>query len=68
MSRNKRRSVVEWQALIDDQRNSGLSVKAFCHERGLVGKTFYNKRHKLCRALQHDRNGKGQWLNPLRLH
>ena len=50
MSRNKRRSVVEWQTLVDAQRNSGLSVKAFCHERGLESKTFYNQRNKLGRA------------------
>ena len=50
MSRNKRRSVVEWQTLVDEQRNSGQSVKVFCREHGLVDKTFYNQRHKLGRA------------------
>ena len=49
MSRKKRRSVAEWQTLVDEQQNSGLSVKAFCREHGLVDKTFYNQRHKLSR-------------------
>ena len=47
MGRRQRRSVSEWQALVDAQHNSGLSVKAFCREQGLVDKTFYNQRNKL---------------------
>jgi hypothetical protein len=58
MSRNERRSISEWQSLIEEQRNSGLSVKMFCRERGLVSKTFYNKRHKLTRVSDSDDRAK----------
>jgi putative transposase len=50
MNSKKRKSPAEWQALVAEQQASGLSVAAFCLKHGLVDKTFYNQRHKLCRA------------------
>ena len=50
MNSEKRKSPSEWQALVAEQQASGLSVKAFCREHGLVDKTFYNQRNKLSRV------------------
>jgi putative transposase len=50
MNSKKRKSPSEWQALVAEQRASGLSVAAFCLKHGLVDKTFYNQRNKLGRA------------------
>ncbi len=47
MSERKYRSVAEWQALIEEQRASGLTGVAFCNERGLSAKSFYKQRKRL---------------------
>ena len=35
-----------WQALFDEQENSGLTVVAFCQERDINPQTFYSRRYK----------------------
>ena len=43
----KRRSAEDWQVLIAEQSNSGLTVAAFCREHGLNPKYFYLRRKRL---------------------
>jgi len=45
----KRRSNEEWQQLIEQQAQSGLSGLAFCQQHGLLAKTFYRQRKLLRR-------------------
>jgi len=44
MTRRKRRSQAEWQAIIQRQHDSGLSVITFCQQQDLCSKTFYKHR------------------------
>jgi putative transposase len=37
----------KWAELIGQQQQSGLSVSAFCRERGFSDQTFYNWRKRL---------------------
>lgn len=39
--------VAYWQATVDEQGNSGLSVRRFCAERGLALSQFYYWRRRL---------------------
>ena len=36
-----------WQSLIDEQRNSGLNVSAFCRQRSIPQSSFFHWRRKL---------------------
>lgn len=36
-----------WRGVIREQRASGLSISAFCRERGLAAGSFFNWRRKL---------------------
>jgi len=47
MSDRKHRSEAEWQALVAEQFESGLSGLDFCREHGLYAKTFYRHRKAL---------------------
>jgi len=47
MGNRKRRSRTQWQSLIEDQAQSGLSITEFCKQQGLVTKYFYRKRRQL---------------------
>ena len=47
MPSGHRRSRSEWQKLIAQQQQSGLSVKGFCHQNGLNSKSFYRYRKQL---------------------
>ena len=47
MSQRTRRSQAEWQALIEQQKQSGLSAAAFCREQGVLAKSFYRWRSRL---------------------
>lgn len=38
----------QWRVLIEQQRASGQTVKAFCAERGLGEASFYSWRRHLC--------------------
>lgn len=44
MTKRKRRSQAEWQSIIQQQKDSGLTVIAFCRQQGLSSKTFYKRR------------------------
>jgi len=39
-----------WQAVVDEQKNSGLSIPRFCEERGVVLSQFYYWRRRLVPA------------------
>ena len=41
---NKRLSKQQWQALLVEQEQSELSVAAFCREKKIKAKNFYNQR------------------------
>lgn len=47
MESRRRRSVEEWQSLVDEQQASGLSAKVFCRERKLCDASFYKWRQRL---------------------
>ena len=44
---NKRRSKSEWQHLVDEQADSGLTQKAFCEQAGVPVATFGYWKRKL---------------------
>ena len=46
-SRRPRRSASEWQALILQQAESGLSAKAFCDQRDITYASFMKWRRRL---------------------
>ena len=47
MTKRKYRSQADWQLLIEQQVQSGLSGAEFCKRHGLVAKYFYRKRRQL---------------------
>ena len=47
MPAGHRRSRSDWQELIEQQQQSGISVKAFCYQNGLNPKSFYRYRKQL---------------------
>jgi hypothetical protein len=47
MTKRKRRSQAEWQSIIQQQKDSGLTIIAFCRQQGLSSKTFYKRRRGL---------------------
>lgn len=44
---NKRRTTAQWQALVADQVQSGLSVRAFCQKRGIGYSTLSKWKSRL---------------------
>ena len=48
MTKRKHRSQAEWQSIIQQQKDSGLSAIAFCRQQGLSSKTFYKRRQAQC--------------------
>jgi len=47
MSRRTRRTRADWQALIQQQGDSGQSIAAFCRSQGLTSSAFHNWKAKL---------------------
>lgn len=43
----KRRAPAQWQSLIDQQKQSGLSVPTFCSEHSISPASFYKWRQRL---------------------
>lgn len=37
----------DWQAILDAQKSSGLSIKAFCQQHNITNSNFYKHRKKL---------------------
>ena len=46
----QRRTRQEWQALLDEQPRSGLSIQRFCQSEGITTSSFYRWRTKLRRG------------------
>ena len=42
----KQRSVEQWQALVESQRNSGLSIKDYCKQHHIRPSAFYQWRKR----------------------
>ena len=51
-TRSKRRTVAQWQALFSQQAQSGLSIQAFCNERGIGYSTFSSWKSRLANQAQ----------------
>ena len=51
-TRSKRRTVAQWQALFSQQAQSGLSIQAFCNERGIGYSTFGSWKSRLSNEVQ----------------
>jgi hypothetical protein len=49
MPKREHRSDAEWQRIIQQQEQSGLTGVAFCEREGLYAKTFYRQRKMLRR-------------------
>lgn len=43
----KRRTQSQWQSLVDQQKQSGLSVPKFCSEQSISAASFYKWRQRL---------------------
>ena len=57
-----RRSHEEWQRLITEQQQSGLSQRAFCREHGLALSSFRNWKQRLAATHPVPETGGGEWL------
>jgi transposase-like protein len=51
MNKSPRRGVEEWRPIIDGQRSSGLTIAAYCRERGITEGTFYTWKSRLRSAM-----------------
>ena len=47
MPKQTHRSAEQWQVLIDEQGQSGLTIAEYCRQRNLSRKTFYRQRKRL---------------------
>ena len=54
MTKRKHRSQAEWQTIIQQQKDSGLSAVVFCRQQGLSSKTFYKHRRTQCETPKVD--------------
>lgn len=50
-----RLSKQQWQDLLAEQEQSGLSVAAFCRDKNLIAKNFYNQRSIKLRKASSDK-------------
>lgn len=57
---NKRRTPEQWQALVDQQRDSGLSAMQFCKQQGIGYASFCNWRKRLSECPVSDSSGSGE--------
>lgn len=58
----QRRSREQWQQLITEQQQSGLSQKAFCQGKGLVLSTFTYWKRRLGEPTSSNGPAEGHWL------
>jgi len=50
MVKQQRLTDAQWRKVIAEQRDSGLSVEAFCRAQGLASSTFFARRQRLREA------------------
>lgn len=48
---DQRKNVFEWQRLVRDCRQSGMTVKAWCARNGISEKLYYCRQKKVWEAL-----------------
>jgi len=49
---NHYKNPAQWQQLVCDCRNSGMTVKAWCAEKGISEKAYYYRQRKVWEAAQ----------------
>ena len=49
---NHHKNLAQWQQLVYDYRNSGMTVRAWCAENGISEKTYYYRQRKIWDAAQ----------------
>lgn len=52
MERRKRRSQGEWNRIIGEQRQSGLTAAAFCRKAGIGVMSFYQWKRRLSETVE----------------
>jgi hypothetical protein len=58
MEKSHRPGAEEWRQIIDGQRTSGLTVGAYCRERGITQGSFYTWKRRLRSAVKPNRLSK----------
>ena len=56
-----------WRLVIEEQRNSGLTARAFCRREGISEASFYGWRTRLNKRDGHTNEGGGQQLVPVQI-
>ena len=56
----KHRTPEQWQTLVDQQRDSGLSASKFCKQESIGYASFCNWRKRLSDPSTHDSAGSGE--------
>ena len=59
---HRRRSLEEWQSLIEQQHESKLSQRDFCRQRGLALSSFRNWKRRLSAATVISQSPDSNWL------
>jgi len=49
---NHHKNLAQWQQLVYDCRNSGMTVRTWCAENGVSEKTYYYRQRKVWEAAQ----------------
>ena len=61
---NTRRTTSQWQALLDQQPDSGLTTKAYCQQHKVSLSCFYQWRSKLTKSdMNSVPSGEDDWYN-----
>jgi hypothetical protein len=58
MNKPQRPSPEEWRQIIDGQASSGLTVSAYCLERGITQGSFYTWKRRLRQPAKRNRSPK----------
>src|SRR5580658_2666381 len=62
MNKSHRPGAEEWRQIIDGQRPSGLSVAAYCQERGIKDSAFYAWKRRLRSSAKPNRLSKPAFI------
>ena len=67
MSTNHRPSVrrnrEQWQSLINEQQQSGLTQAQFCQQNKLAVSSFYNWKRRLSESTEYKQPAEDSWLS-----
>lgn len=61
---NQRKNVFEWQRLVQDCRQSGMTVKAWCARNGISEKSYYYRQKKVWEAAQQQKEEQDAGVSP----